>query len=142
MIYLKLGPNASVFFDPSSQLLIRGGEVIAVEKLPKTKKYGLASRSGHVAHATKEEYDAFLSKTGVAPAKFVPTPPIKGKKDKTVEVLDDYEYNPELLKKTPDEIREMIINEGFMDEDIKKFEGLTDVKEMIKLFDQVNKEYS
>lgn len=139
MIYLKLGEGASIFFDPTSNLLIRNNEVLAIEQKPRTKKFGLAFRSGHVTTATNEEYTKYLQEAGITPTKFVPTPTKKA--DKPVEVMDDYKYDPELLKMGPDELREMIVNEGFLDEDIQKFEGMTDVKEMIKLFDKINEEY-
>lgn len=142
MLYLKLGAGASIFFDPTSQLLIRNNEVVALERPPKTKKYGLASRNGHIVSTSKEEYDNFLKSTGKVSEKFIPTPTAKASKKEKPEVLDEYEYNPELLIKTPNEIREMVINEGFLEEDIEKFNGMEDIKEMIKLYDILNKEYA
>lgn len=61
MKYLKLGEKASIFFDPTTRLLIRGKEVIALKAIPKSKKLSIALNQGHVVNATEEEYEAFLA---------------------------------------------------------------------------------
>lgn len=141
MEYLKLGSTASVFYDPTTQILIRTHEVLALSHFPKSKKMGLAKRSGHITAATKDEYEAYLATLSEKEkAKLPTTAPAKPKKPaKPAE--DTYDYNPDLLKLTPDEFRERVAEEGFLDDDIKKFDGLTNIKEMIKLFDIVNEEY-
>lgn len=146
MEYLKLGENASIFHDPTTHLLIRGAEVIAVERAPKSKKFGLAKRHGHVTSATEAEYREFQET--LEPSKRAKTPVVgkakPGKKsDKAKdEEKDEYDYNPELLELTPDQFRERVAAEGFLEEDIEKFEGMSDIKKMIKLFDEVNKSYT
>lgn len=139
MEYLKLGPTASIFFDPTTGVLIRTHEVLALTRIPKSKKLGLARRSGHITNATEKEYQTFLDGLPAEQRSKISSIPLK-EKGKKVE-KDTYPYNPELLKMTPDELRERIAEEGFLDEDMEKFTGLTDVKAMIKLFDEINKEY-
>lgn len=136
MVYLKLGPGATIFYDPSTQVLIRGGEIIAVDRLPKSKKFGLAHRSGHVMSAPSSEYEAYCKANKIEP-KVVST-----KKRENKEPVDDYPYNPELLAMSAEELMAMIKNEGFLEEDMAKFNGLTDPKKIIKLYDEINKEYT
>lgn len=57
--YLKLGPKATMFFDPTSQLHIRNNEVIALDMIPKNKKVSLALSAGHIVRAEQEEYEAY-----------------------------------------------------------------------------------
>lgn len=141
MEYLKLGETASIFFDPTTKLLIRANEVVALSSLPKSKKIGLAKRSGHITSATKEEYEKFLATLPAEKAEKFKVTVSKTTKKKGKSEEDDYEYNPDLLKLTPDQFRERVEEEGFLDEDIAKFDGMTDIKAMIKLFDEINKEY-
>jgi hypothetical protein len=139
MEYFKLGEKASIFYDPSTQVLIRQGEVQAFKSLPKSKKVGLARRNGHITSASEEEYNNYLATLDNpedAPI-VVPSKPKTKDKDK-----DLYEYNPELLTLTPDQFRKKLAEEsGFLDEDLDQFEKLKDIKKMIKLFDEINKEY-
>lgn len=139
MEYLKLGPTASIFYDPSTGVLIRTHEVIALSRIPKSKKLGLARRSGHVTNATEKDYTTYLD--GLSATEKAKISMVSPKEKNKKQVTDDYPYNPDLLKMTPDQLRERIAEEGFLDEDMEKFDGLTDVKAMIKLFDEINKEY-
>ena len=59
MKYLKLGEKASIFFDATTRLLIRGKEVVAVRTLQRSKKLSLAMAQGHVCLASEAEYEAF-----------------------------------------------------------------------------------
>lgn len=66
MKYLKLGPKATVFYDPLSRILIRGTEIVAMKAVQKSKKLSQALNQGHVAWATELEYNQFLGEGPVA----------------------------------------------------------------------------
>lgn len=144
MEYFKLGENATIFYDPTTQFKIVADEVIEVKTMPRSKKIGIARRSGHIVTSSKAEFDAYIkSLDGTAdevPVTVVAKPVKKGKGKKEEE--DDYEYNPDLLQLTPAEFRAKIADEGFLEEDVEKFDDLKDIKVMIKLFDEINKQYT
>lgn len=60
MKYLKLGEKASIFFDPTTRLLIRGKEVIALKAIQKSKKLSTALNQGHVVNATEEDFNNWI----------------------------------------------------------------------------------
>jgi hypothetical protein len=128
MKYLKLGPKASSFFDPNTQVLIRGNEVVAFERLPQSKKLTVALAQGHVNRATQEEYELYTS--GKAPAKDV-------KVEKVVAPPDE---DPR-LEMSADDFEAYIEKSGFLKKDQKLIKSARTRAEAIALYDQIDKKY-
>jgi len=144
--YYRLGEKASVFYDPSLGILIRGAEVVALDKNPKSKKFNLAKNGGHVIVASKDEYDEYcqtldkpteVGTLGLEKSKT--DEPIKGKLSpeevvlkKTLEAMGDNQA-----------ILDYFIAEGFLEEDIASLtNNLGDKKSaFIKLAIELNREY-
>lgn len=117
MKYLKLGPKATMFYDPATRILIRGNEVIAAKAFQKSKKLSVALSSGHLAWATEEEFDKFKEEGGKAKE-------IEKPENRLIEVDPLTEMDPADFKK-------MVKDSGF---------SATDQKKILKAEDPI-KEY-
>jgi hypothetical protein len=107
MKYLKLGPKATIFFDPTTQILIRGTEVIAAKAFKTSKKLALALNQGHISWATEEEYNASKEEG------------VKGKEiAKPVNRLTD-DGKDELYDLSPEDFKKMVKDSGFSAADQK-----------------------
>ena len=123
--YLKLGEKAGMFFDPTSQVLIRGSEVVKVERLMKTKKLVVALNQGHVINATEEEYTNFLNGGPVKPP-VVETPEIT---EAGLSEMTDAEFKAKVKKF------------GFVKKDKDAIFAIEDREEAIKLFKELSLKY-
>jgi hypothetical protein len=106
MKYLKLGEKATIFFDPTTRILIRGTEIIAAKAFQKSKKLALALTQGHIAWATEEEYNAFKETGSVGKDIAKPQNKLTGDHD-------------ELEDLTPEEFKKMVKDSGFSAADQK-----------------------
>ena len=147
-VYYKLGENASVFYDPTTRILLTGKEVIELDKTPKSKKFNVAKAGGHVVMASKQEFDDYQATLGIGPVKETadaapkaPKAPSKGLTLTPEEVelkttLEAMEGNQEIV----DYFRDVV---GFLDEDIEKLEAKLESKKstLINLGIELNREY-
>jgi hypothetical protein len=95
--YYKLGEKATLFFDPTTQVLIRGKEIIEVTRLPKSKKLAVAINQGHVVVATEEEYQRFLNH-GLIPVDPPLQPELPPEPPLDLLTLGDKEFKKEVKK--------------------------------------------
>jgi len=64
--YVKLGKNASIFWDSSCGLKVQNNEVVIFQNKHKlSKRVDKALKNGHLEFATEEEYNDFLSDLAV-----------------------------------------------------------------------------
>lgn len=123
--YFKLGEKASMFFDPTSQLLIRGAEVVMVERVMKTKKLSLALNQGHVIPATEDEFNAFES--GVPLKKHESTPEAKSDSD--------------MVKMSDAEFKKAVKEFGFQKKDKDTIMALETREEQVTMYEELAKKY-
>ena len=125
--YYKLGEKAleGSFFDPTSQLQIRGAEVVKVERLMKTKKTSVAINQGHIILATEQEYNAYTS--GQPLEKHIETPKPKAES--------------ELTKLTDVEFKKAVKDFGFNKKDKDAIMACEDRNAAIMLYETLSKKY-
>jgi hypothetical protein len=128
MKYLKLGEKASSFFDPNTQVLIRGNEVVAFERIPQSKKLTVALAQGHVVRATVEDYETY-TKGGAG------TKEVKIEKKPTAPVVD------ERLDMNEEEFDAYVEKSGFLNKDKNKVLNAKTREQAITLYDEINKKY-
>lgn len=148
--YLKLGSQALSFYDPGSQLNIRGHEVIALDRLPKSKRVSQALRGGHICTATEEEYAEYQDAKagGVAPKKEV----VKAEKSADTETeAPELTEVQKILKATLEELgsKKNILGYfekgGWTEEDIETLKALpnnTPLADVISKAIQLDSEYT
>lgn len=125
--YLKLGPKATSFFDPTTQVLIRNNEVIKLERLPQSKKLTTALSQGHVVRASEEDYELFTS--GKAPEKTAEAPKKEEPKVDTRLEMPEEEWG------------EYVEKSGFLKKDKTKIYNAKSRADAIALYDEINKKY-
>jgi hypothetical protein len=122
--FVKLGEQASVYSDPTSNLLVIGKDVIKLNPKQETsKRVKKALSGGHLIHATEDEYKKFV-KGELATEKET------GKVVKKLEEMDI------------DELQEWVKTEsGWEKVDKKKLMDITDASEALALIQKINKDY-
>ena len=123
--YFKLGEKASMFFDPTSQLLVRGNEVVMVERVMKTKKLSLALNQGHVIPATEDEFKAFQS--GVPLKKHEIAPEVKAESD--------------MINLSDAEFKKAVKEFGFQPKDKTAIMACETREEQVAMYEELAKKY-
>ena len=128
--YLKLGPKATMFFDPSTQILIRNNEVIELEMIPKNKKITTALSQGHIVRAEAEEFLAY-QKGGVkvTASAAVKTP------------TDEEDIKDTLVDLSDEEFVDKVQGAGFTKKDQKKILEQSSREAQITLYRKLEKNY-
>jgi len=131
--YLKLGEKASMFFDPFTQIKVISNQVLAIDRMPKSKKISVALGAGHLVLATESEYNAYLKKVGKT---VEDAPPMEIVIPKKADPIKD-----ELLGMTREEFVAHVKGQGFQKKDTKAVLDIEDPEEAVKEFRRIEKTY-
>lgn len=154
--YYKLGEKASMFFDPSTGVILRPGEVLEFDKPPKSKKFSIARNGGHVVAATQEEFkacedgknpDGALGGAKVLQEVEEDEAPVN-KKEKAKLTPEEETLKAKLLEmESLEDVIEHFKEDGWLKEDLDKLTAKLGEKkkptpaQFIKLALEINREY-
>lgn len=154
--YYKLGEKASMFFDPSTGVILRPGEVLEFDKPPKSKKFSIARNGGHVIAATKEEFEACeagknadgaLGGAKVLQEVEEDEAPVT-KKEKAKLTPEEEELKAKLMEmESLEDIVEYFKEDGWVEDDLEKLNAKLGEKkkptpaQFVKLALEINREY-